>query len=65
MKAIQKIKSDLYDKLNELSLEQLYKLADLLEVGFINEQEDKEEIILILSTEQPSKIEEALNKLDR
>ena len=63
--AIQKIKLELHDKLNEMSIEKLNKLADLMGIGFLNEPEDKKEMILILSTEKPAKIEDALKKLNK
>ncbi len=53
------------EKLNKLTESQLRKLADLMEIGFLNNPDDldKDEIILILQTEQEAKILTALKKL--
>ncbi len=52
----------LWNELNGLSEEQLRKLADLMDIG-LNDPLDKDEIILILSTEPEAKILEAIQKL--
>ncbi|MBS3145913.1 hypothetical protein J4414_03875 [Candidatus Woesearchaeota archaeon] len=51
-----------YEEMEKLSESELRRLADIMGVG-LNESEDKEEIILILSTEPLEKIRDGLKKL--
>jgi len=53
------------ENLHKLSKKQLIKLANIAGIGFLNPEKelDKEEIILILSTENKKKINSALKKM--
>ncbi|MFH1802612.1 MAG: hypothetical protein ABH864_04120 [archaeon] len=62
-KAINELKSKLYAKLDGLSERQLHELADVMGIGFVNEPEDKEEVVMVLSMEKLRRIEEGLKKL--
>ncbi|MBI2043457.1 hypothetical protein HYT25_03650 [Candidatus Pacearchaeota archaeon] len=59
----------IYSEMSKLSLDELYRLADLINVGInFNEDESniediKGEIILMLSTESENKINQALEKV--
>lgn len=55
----------LWKELHKLSLKELYKLAELARIVFLNEPEDKEELITILGTESSIKIKNALKKLKK
>ena len=59
------MKEEIKKSLKDLSIKELRKLANLIDVGFLNEPEDKDEIILILSTESDGKIEKALKRLNK
>lgn len=54
-----------WNKLNKLSKEELLKLFDLADIGLLNDPDelDKDDLILILSTESQSKVKEALKRL--
>ncbi len=54
---------ELWEELNKLSENELHRLADLMDVGFLNEPEDKDEIVLVLSTEPLEKIKAGLKRL--
>ncbi|MCK5449379.1 hypothetical protein KAI32_00780 [Candidatus Pacearchaeota archaeon] len=52
-----------WNKVNKLSEQELDKLADLMDVGFLQDDLDREEKVLILTTESESKILKALKQL--
>ena len=54
---------ELCEEMKKHSESELHRLADIMGVGFLNEPEDKDEIILILSTEPLEKIRDGLKKL--
>jgi len=60
------IDKDVWDELNKLTEEQLDKLFDIMGIG-VNELEgepwDRDDKILIISTESEDKIKEGLKKL--
>jgi hypothetical protein len=61
MKQISKLTSEVLDKLNK---KQLFKLADLMDIGYSeNDYEDKGELIVVLKIESESKILRALKQL--
>lgn len=62
---MEQISKSTLDKLNKLTESRLRKLADLMGVGFLNNPDDldKDEIIMVLSTESESKILSAFKKL--
>lgn len=62
MKSISK---QTWNKLNSLSSNKLKDLADLMNIGFLNEPEDKAELVLLLSTESESKVLKAIKKLTK
>lgn len=51
--------------LNKLTENQLDKLTEILGIGFLNEDLDKEEKIMILQTESQAKIAKAIIKLKK
>jgi len=53
----------LYQVMNEYSESELHKLADIIDVGFLNEPEDKDELLSILSTLPIQKLKDGLKKL--
>ena len=59
------ISKETWNKLNNLSREELFKLADLAGIGFLNHKTelDKDELVMVLQTEPESKILKALQKL--
>ena len=54
-----------YQFLEDLSKKELMQLAKIIGVGFLNEPEDKEEIILILLTEPIAKLKNDLKKIKK
>jgi len=62
---MEKISKSTSEKLKKLTESQLRKLADLIDVGIMNNPDDldKEELILILHTESETKILAALKRL--
>ena len=62
--AIHRISDKTYDELEKLSEKEIDKLAEILSIGFLNEDADKEEKIFIIANEQPeSELIEALKKI--
>lgn len=55
-----------WKKLNKLSEKQLLQLAKLMGVGFLNDDNDRDELVLMLSVaESESKVKAALQELKR
>ena len=51
------------NKVYKLSKKELCRLADLMDVGFLNDDLDKDDMALVLTTEPESKILKALKQL--
>jgi len=51
------------DKVNKLSEQERDKLADLMDVGFLQDDLDRDEKVLVLTTEPESIIIKALKQL--
>ncbi len=62
---LHRIDNDFWEQLNRLSEAEVDKLADLMGVGFLNHPEDidREDKILVLSTEPITHIRSGLKKL--
>ena len=55
-----------WKKLNKLSEKQLLQLVKLMGVGFLNDDNDRDELVLMLSVaESESKVKAALQELKR
>ena len=60
---MEQVSKPTWNKVNKLSEQELDKLADLMDVGFLNDDLDKDEKVLVLTTESESKILKALKQL--
>ena len=60
---MEQVSKPTWNKVNNLSEQELDKLADLMGVGFLNDDLDREEKVLVLTTEPESKILKALKQL--
>lgn len=60
---MKQVSKSIWNKLNKLSKQELNKLADLMGIGFLNTDLDKDEKVIVLITESESKILNALKSL--
>tara|TARA_Y100000034_G_C6896283_1_gene413302 strand:- start:274 stop:471 length:198 start_codon:yes stop_codon:yes gene_type:complete len=54
-----------WNKVNKLSEKELDKLAELIGVGFLQDDLDRDDKVLVLTTEPESNILEGLEKLNK
>jgi hypothetical protein len=60
---MEQVSKPTWNKVNKLSEQELDKLADIMDVGFLNDDLDRDEKVLVLTTESESKILKALKQL--
>ncbi len=61
--SMEQVSKPTWNKVNKLSEQELDKLAELMGVGFLQDDLDREEKVLVLTTEPESKILRALKQL--
>ena len=61
--SMEQVSKPTWNKVNKLSEQELDKLAELMGVGFLQDDLDREEKVLVLTTDPESKILKALKKL--
>ncbi len=57
------ISNEIRNEIKNLSEKEINKLLDLMDIGLLNDDLDKDEKILIISTESENKIKRNLKKL--
>jgi len=58
------VSKEIWNELNKLSKKELLKLFDFADIGLLDEDNDKDELVMIMSTESELKVKKALSKLN-